>query len=185
MRQYTVQDFKSRFAAFGFIWPEVIHLIGIRNAQDNPDQFDDVFYLIDKDMIIGQYSGTTNAGSYHLQNFFSPAFGGTAVLASNQQIVDGFEKGQIYGSDGWRQRKPSKIYRDTNKDLKTDEMGAPMIGMWSIHIHAMFSEKWHQSLKIYNWSAGCQGMNVEDQWKDFMVKTSPLTYLTYTLLKEF
>lgn len=183
MKQYTVKELKDRFAKFGFVWPE-FHFIGIRSLADAPDQFDDVFYLIDKDQIVGTYSGTTNPGSYWLQNFFSPKFGGTAVLASDQQLVDGFEIGQIYGREGWRQRKPSRIFRDTNKDLKSDESGTSQLDMWSIHIHAMFKSV--KSLKIFNWSAGCQGLNVESEWNDFMAKSKLRTkFLTYTLLKEF
>lgn len=180
---YTVQQLKDRFKSFGFQWPDS-HFIGIRSNADAPDQFDDIFYLIDKDQIVGTYSGTTNPGTYWLQNFFNGDFAGTAILASNQQLIDGFEVGQIYGREGWRQRKPSKIYRDTNKDLKSDEAGSAKIGMWSIHIHAMFKQV--KSLKIWNWSAGCQGLNVEDEWNDFMAKSKARTkYLTYTLLKEF
>lgn len=188
MKSYSIQDFKNKFKALGFIWPEV-HLIGVRNSQDNPDQFDDEFYLIKNDQIIGHYSGTTNPGSYYLKNFINPVFAGTAIMASNQQVIDGFVKGMIFGRMGWRQRKPIKIFRDTNKDLKSDEMGIPIIAGpdLCLHIHAMF-KAWilHAISKIiWNWSAACQGMNKQDEWEDFMEKTNDLQYLSYTLLKEF
>jgi len=182
MDSKTIDQLKAEFKRLGYQWPN-FHLIGIRSNADVPDAYDDDFYLING-TDVHKYTGTTNPGAYWLQNFFNPAFGGTALLAPGQ-YVDTWQLGVIYGEEGFRQSKPVKIFRDSNKNLKSEEMGIPQIGMYSIHIHKMFKNT--KSLKIWNWSAGCQGLNDPTHWNDLMdrFKKANLPALTYTLLKEF
>lgn len=184
MRVYFKDELIQRVLELGFLWPKT-HLIGIRSLADDPDKFDDAFYWFEDGELFSIYSGTTNPGSYYLQNFINKVAGGTAIMASNQQMVDGFTKGKHSGNDCWRQYSPMKVFRDSDKDLKSEELGIPNIGMYGIHIHAMFKSK--KSERIFNWSAACQGMNVPDEWNEFIsrsYKKCP-THLTYTLLKEF
>lgn len=184
MRQYTEQDLRERLAHLGFVWPQN-HLIGVRADSDTPDAYDDSFYWIEDGKLFGVFTGTTNPGSYYLQNFINKIAGGTAVMASNQQVFEGFVKGTHKERECWRQHKPFRVYRDEDKDLKSEEAGLPFVGIYGIHIHAMFKNT--KSVRIFNWSAACQGMNDPDQWKEFMtrsyIKVDRL--LTYTLLKEF
>jgi len=184
MKQYTEQELKDRLAFLGFVWPQN-HLIGVRSITDVADAYDDVFYWIEDGKLWNVYTGTTNPGSYYLQTFINKLFTGTAIMASNQQMVDGFVKGLHKDRECWRQHKPMKIFRDDDKDLRSEESGLPFIGIYGIHIHAMFKDT--KSLRIYNWSAACQGLNDPDQWKEFItrsyIKCDRL--LTYTLLAEF
>lgn len=184
MRQYSQIELISRMTDLGFKWPQH-HLIGVRNKMDTPDAYDDLFYWIQDGVLTRVYTGTTNPGSFYLQNFINKMFKGTAIMASNQQLLDGFEKGEHSGRPCWRQAKPMKIFRDDDKDLKSEEIGTAYIGMYGIHIHAMF--KGPKSMRIFNWSAACQGMNDPAQWNEFIeLSYGKLDrFLTYTLLSEF
>jgi hypothetical protein len=184
MKLYTQDELKARFAALGFAWPQN-HLIGVRNTADQSDAYDDVFYWVEDGKLLHVYSGTTNPGSYYLQTFINKLIKGTAIMASNQQMVDGFLRGNYRGRRCWRQIKPMKIFRDEDKDLRSEEVGIPFMGMFGIHIHAMFATK--KSIRIFNWSAACQGMNVPEEWAEFVDRSyfKCNWYLTYTLLKEF
>jgi hypothetical protein len=184
MQQYTKDAIRLRMFEYGMTWPQN-HLVGIRSLADEPDKFDDHFYWFEDGALFNVYEGTTNPGSYYLQNFINKLAGGTAVMASNQQMIDGFVKGEHHGNDCWRQYKPMKVFRDSNKDLKSDETGIPFIGMYGIHLHSM--NRGVKSTRIFNWSAACQGMNVPDQWNEFISRSYEKCdkFLTYTLLREF
>jgi hypothetical protein len=184
MKPYTKEAIMMRMLDFGFIFPQN-HLVGIRSEADATDKYDDVFYWFEDGRVFAVYTGTTNPGSYYLQNFMNKLAGGTAVMASNQQMVEGFIKGKYKENDAWRQHSTMKVFRDADKDLKSEELGIPYVGMYNIHIHAMFKGK--KSERIYNWSAACQGMNDPDQWNEFISRSYERCpeKLTYTLLKEF
>lgn len=184
MRIYSQEELKARFNELGFIWPQN-HLIAIRNKADMSDKYDDVFYWIEDGMIWDHYYGTTNPGSYYLQNFINKAMGGTAIMATNQQLIDGFIKGEHKERQCWKQFKNMKIFRDADKDLKSEEAGFPFVGKYGIHIHAMFKST--KSVRIFNWSAACQGMNDPVHWHDFITRSYIKCdqFLTYTLLSEW
>jgi len=184
MRKYTQDDLSHRFAELGFLWPQN-HLIGVRSIDDKGDAYDDQFYWIENGLLFNSYSGTTNPGSYYLQEFLNKAMGGTAIMATNQQMISGFVKGLHKERVAWRQYRPMRIFRDADKDLKSEEVGLPFIGMYGIHIHAMFRSK--KSERIFNWSAACQGMNDPIEWAQFIDRSYLKCdrFLSYTLLSEF
>lgn len=184
MKQHSLDELKAEFKRLRYQWLPFM-LIGERSLADEPDKFDDFFYLINGD-VVKVFTGTTNPGSYWLQNFINEKFAATALLAPDQYL-NTWKLGQIHGRDGFRQDKAVKIFRDGNKDLKSDEVGIPeWVGPeLCLHIHAMFVKG--ASWKIWNWSAACQGLNQEVQWNEFMAdcKKANITTLTYTLLHEF
>ena len=179
--KYSIQQLKDQFTKSGYIWPS-FHIIGIRSKADLPNVFDDFIYLIAGDQIF-EYPATTNPGTYWLQNMMNSK--GTAVLKPGQYINTwelGLHKG-IY--EALVQLKPVSVYRDTNKDLKSDETGQIDYGIFGINIHR--SNETAISRLIDKWSAGCQVFASGPMFRDFIAKckASKLKTFTYTLLKEF
>ncbi len=132
MKLYAQDELKIRFKKFNFQWPK-FHLIGIRSLADAINLFDDNFYLINGDLMI-TYTGTTNPGIDWLTTFLNPS--GAAVLADDRQYLDCWQIGLHHNEyPAWTQAKPVSVFRDTNKNLKSEEIGIPEIGMFGINIH--------------------------------------------------
>lgn len=182
MKQYTQKDLVAIMATLGYLWP-AFHLIGTRSKEDKPNAFDDFFYLINgKEMRM--YTGTTNPGVYW-QNNFDPKKEGVAVLKPGQ-YVDCWTIGLHHGEyEAWKQARPVTVYRDADKDGKSEAIGKMDTGMFGINIHHA-NEKWTSTV-IDKWSAGCQVMNNPAQHKEFisLSKATGQKYFTYTLLEEF
>ncbi|HUV84538.1 MAG TPA: hypothetical protein VMV86_02455 [Methanosarcinales archaeon] len=179
MKKYTYQELEFEFSKHKYNW-SCFHIIGIRSKSDKPDAFDDLIILIDGDKI-SYYTGTTNPGTHWLKNFLNPK--GTAVLKPDQYI-DGWKIGLHKGYEALVQNKPVTVYRDTDKDDKSEEQGKEDTGFFGINIHrtgAIISKI------IGRWSAGCQVLNNPEEFKDFMrkIKFSGKKTFTFTLLKEF
>jgi len=155
-------------------------LVGIRSKEDKPNVFDDVIYIITPD-ICTPVVATTNPGSDWLLDFMNPK--GTAVLKPDMQYL--YKLGEHKGYEALVQALPVTVYRDTNKDLKSDETGKEETGWFAINIHR--ANKWAISKYIGKWSAGCQ---VVADPKDFefllqKCKQSKRTTFPYILLREF
>lgn len=187
MKSYLKSELHKEFVRLKYIWT-AFHLIGVRSKADLPDQFDDKIYLINeinpvKHRFI-ETTCTTNPGLYWLKNFLNSK--GTAVLKPNQYINTwqlGLHKG-IYTA--LVQRKPVTVYRDTNKDNKSDEKGMKEdTGYFGINIHRANSSI--MSKVINQWSAGCQVINDPVSYENIMqeCRDSGLKEFTYTLLREF
>lgn len=176
----TIQQLKAIFQTKGYVWPS-FHLIGIRSKADKPNEFDDKFYLIDHNEIL-EYTGTTNPGTHWLQNIMNPL--GAAVLKQGQYF-NTWELGLHRGMyKAWVQVKPVTVYRDKNKDGKSDEIGEVYSGIFGINIHRANENA--VSKFVDKWSAGCQVMNNPDHYRGFITRSdaSGQKYFTYTLLKE-
>lgn len=187
MKTYTTLELMSQFAKLKYKWP-AFHMVGVRSKADLPDSFDDTFYLLSevnstKPLRIVT-SCTTNPGVYWLKKKLNPK--GTAVLKPGQYL-NTWELGKHKGVyEALVQRKPVTVYRDTNFDNKSDEIGMPEdTGYFGINIHRANSSV--ASSIINQWSAGCQVINDPISYKNIIdeCKYSELKEFTYTLLKEF
>lgn len=181
MRDYSIDELKAKFKELKYNWYS-FHIIGIRSKQDAVNVFDDVLYLVDDDKLF-KYQITTNPGTHWLVNVMNPK--GAAVLKPDQ-YVNTWELGKHRGLyTALVQVKPVSVYRDNNKDNKSDETGAIDYGLFGINIHR--SSENSISTFIDKWSAGCQVFANGSQYKDFIKKceASKLRYFTYSLLKEF
>jgi len=182
MKTYTVEELKSRFRAFGFMWMDN-HLISIRSKEDRANEFDDKFYHYIGDGKMNEYTGTTNPGTSWLLNFMNPK--GTAVLASDHQYLDTWKLGLHKGYEAMVQNKQVCVYRDNNKNLKSEEIGVPEWGWFGINIHRANPNAVSKIIDL--WSAGCSVFNNPVQYKEFITnfKESGKKTLTYTVLREF
>ena len=158
-------------------------MIGIRSTADKPNEFDDKFYLYIGNGQMFEYTGTTNPGTSWLLKWMNSK--GTAVLASDKQYTDTWKLGLHKGAEAMVQAKTVCVYRDTNKNLKSEEIGVPEWGWFAINIH--HANATAISTVINLWSAGCQVFNNPVQHADLInkFKLSGKKTLTYSLLREF
>lgn len=182
MKSYTVEEIKSRVIQLGFMWMDN-HGIGIRSKEDKPNEFDDKFYYyISKGQMI-EHTGTTNPGTSWLLKFMNPK--GTAVLAANRQYIDGWKLGLHKGYEAMVQNKPVWVYRDNDKDNKSEELGTPECGWYGINHHRANANT--ASKIIDAWSAGCQVRNDPKQFQEFLTKfkESGKKFYSYSILTEW
>lgn len=181
MKNYKIDDLKFQFAKLNYKWLP-FHIVGIRSDANNPDKFDDLIGLVEKDNLV-LFSGTTNPGTHWLKNLLNPK--GAALLKPNQYLNTyqlGLHQGKYLALC---QRKPVTVYRDANKNGIAEETAVTDTGLFGINIHRANPSA--VSSIIDKWSAGCQVLNDPIDF-NFLIKRckeSGLKEFTYTLLKEF
>jgi len=154
-------------------------IIGVRSKADKPNEFDDKIYLITKKSTF-EFTGTTNPGTNWLQNFMNPS--GTAVLKPGMYW---YKLGTHKGYEALVQAGPVTVYRDKNKDLKSDTTGTEDTGYFAINIHR--ANPTAISKLVGLWSAGCTVLNNP---KDFELlinecKSSGEKEFPYYLINEY
>ena len=182
MKKYTIEELKSQFLLNKHTWFTDINFVGIRSTANLPNQFDDLFGIIDKDTI-EWFTCTTNAGTHWLKNLLNSK--GTALLKP-AQYVDTWKIGMHQGKyEAFCQVKPVTVYRDKNFNDKAEESLVTDTGLFGINIHRA-SEKSISSI-VDKWSAGCQVLNNPIDFSKVLAaaKKSKKPAFTYTLLKEF
>lgn len=180
MEKFTIDQVKAVCEKKRYRWLP-FQLIGIRSSADKPNAFDDLLGYVDGDNIVW-HTGTTNPGVHWLKKFMNPA--GCAVLAEGQHInswIIGKHKGQY---EALVQYGPLDVYRDIDKDDKSEQMGKPVRGVYGINFHRA-NPKFISSI-IDKWSAGCQVRNNPKEYDEFMTacKNSGLKFFSYILLNE-
>lgn len=182
MKQYTLEELKAEFAKLNYRWFDTLNFVGIRSKANKPNEFDDLFGLI-QNGTIRWFSCTTNPGTHWLKNLLNPK--GAALLKPGQYI-DTWKIGLHQGKyKAFVQAKPVTVYRDANKNDFAEETSVTDTGLFGINIHRA-NDKMVSKI-IDKWSAGCQVLNNP---ADFNIalqqgEDSKLNYFTYTLLKEF
>ena len=193
---YTRQQIEHAVKVKGYSWFESnkdfdVNIVGIRNTTTQnkvTNRFDDTMtlsYKVNGVWQFHQWICTTDPGiTYTTQRLLSPL--GVARLVPNQyrgtyQI--GLHQGKY---EALVQRKPVKVYRDANKDLKFDETKIEE-GLFGINIHR--SSPTGVSTVIEGWSAGCQVFsNIRDfrQFMQIMNRAKDVfgNNFTYTLIES-
>ena len=181
MKSYTIEDLKKEFGRLNYKWLP-LQVVGVRSNADVPNKFDDLIGLIQNDNVTW-FTGTTNPGIHWLKNLLSSK--GSALLKPNQYL------------DTWKldlhqgkylalcQRKPVTVYRDSNKNDKSEESNVTETGLFGINIH-------RANISVISqlndkWSAGCQVLNNPNDFNYLIAQChkSGQKEFTYTLLKEF
>jgi hypothetical protein len=167
--------------------PYQLNIVGVRNAQSQPNKFDDsifVFYKDDKNNWVDkEYPATTDTGTFYLLNPMSNL--GAAMLKEGQYLnayKQGLHKGQYLALV---QDKPVTTYRDYDRDAIFDVFTKETTGMYGINIHKAGAN----SQDVNNWSAGCQVFQKSADFDEFMDMTTKHRNLysnsfTYTLIDE-
>ncbi len=167
--------------------PFQLNIVGVRNAQSQPNKFDDQLYVFYKDenwnWVLKEYPITTDTGTFWLLNPMSSL--GTAMLKEGQYIdtyKQGLHKGQY---TALVQDKPVTTYRDYDRNAVFDLGQRETTGNYGINIHKAGAD----SQDVNKWSAGCQVFQKNADFQEFMQLTDKHkanfgNKYTYTLLDE-
>lgn len=167
--------------------PFQLNIVGVRNAESQPNKFDDQLYVFYKDenwnWVLKEYPITTDTGTFWLLNPMSNL--GTAMLKEGQYIdayKQGLHKGQY---TALVQDKPVTTYRDYDRNAVFDFGQRETTGNYGINIHKAGAD----SQNVNKWSAGCQVFQKSEDFQEFMQLTDKHkanfgNKFTYTLLDE-
>jgi hypothetical protein len=128
------------------------------------------------------YEATTNPGTYWLTNPMNPK--GAAVVKPGY-YKDLWAIGLHKGYEALVQVGKISVYRDSNRDTRSDETATVDVGIFGIDLHR--SNPLIKSINVDKWSAGCQVVNKHESLDEILklCKTSGLPKFSYILLKEF
>ena len=172
-----------------------LNIIGIRNSETGgkvTNKFDDWVTLSYKDengkWFYHEFEATTDPGSHWERNLLNKD--GVAILVPGQyrgSHTIGLHQGKY---EALRQHKPLKVYRDNNKDGVYDFLEENIHeGIYGINIHRATSREGGKSVQIDKWSAGCQVIAANADFKLFMELVNKAAKLygnsfTYTLIES-
>jgi len=182
-RVKQLQDFK-------YI-PKGYWIIGIRNPEDNPDRFDDMFYLMHSDQLIMETSGTTNPGLSILQGGFKKYNSdGAAIVEADRIYYDVWKYGLHLGKTPALKQLGASItvWRDGDMDRMSEEKGKRTTGYYGINFHPDqrdINGPDKNSDRIGGWSAGCQVCNKIDDYRKIIEFVKNQSNVTYCILNEF
>ena len=117
--------------------PEGYWLLGVRSNEDTANKFDDKIYLFKGEEFIIVTSATTNPGSPTLTQFEKVNKDGAAVIKSEEWYYNVWKYGKHQGKvEALLQLGAKvKVYRDTDKDVKSEEQGKLQEGYFGINFH--------------------------------------------------
>lgn len=187
-RVKQLPDFKDKLK--GKI-PEDYWIIGIRNPEDKPNKFDDMFYLMRGEKIILWLTGTTNPGTPVLKKgYLKYNKDGAAVIEANRIYPGVWRYGLHQGKiPALKQIRPMTIYRDGDNDDKSEEIGKKRDEIAGINFHPDQHDPEKDTRSddkdIGWWSAGCQVANQMPEYNRIITATMHQKDVTYCLLEEF
>lgn len=165
-------------------------ILGVRSKADIPNQFDDKFYIFEGEKFIDVMTGTTHPGLTILKNFYKYNNVGAAVVAADKWYHDlwvyGMHRGKIPAL--LQLGSMITIYRDGDKDEKSEETGNSINGFFGINFHLNdYNLQSKLTKKMINgWSAGCQVPNETLKYLKQMHYFEKCNHkVTYCLLNEF
>lgn len=187
VKNYTDSQILERvrsLPSFKYI-PTNYWLVGIRSEVDTFNKFDDKLYLWKGDEFIDVWKATTNAGDDMLKPSNSK---GEAVLKANEIYYDSHERRLHRGKVmAYCQAIPLLIYRDNDRDRKTEELGASTLENIGINIHPasyQYGSNQERTL-IGGWSYGCSVFSIRSDFDKFMKLLQGQKRMTYCLLNEW
>jgi hypothetical protein len=191
VRNYTDKEILDRIKSlpsFKTI-PTKKFIAGFRSNEDAPNKFDDKFYMFEGEKFIDVVTGTTNPGTPVLQGgFLKYNKVGAAVVKADMWYYDVWAYGLHMGKmPALRQVAPITVYRDGDKDGKSEEIGAPITGLYGINFHAATYNNAFTGLQenIGEWSAGCQVVNDKQKHLKWIEMLKTQSRVSYVLLNEF
>lgn len=176
-----------------FTRPYELNIVGIRNKDVDPTNFDDTLYVFWKDAKgkweFRAYAITTDPSDHYLKNPLEGSGGGTAILKEGQYLDAyqlGFHRGEYLALV---QRGPVTIYRDYDRNaIMFMGDGSTTTGLYGINIHRAKAAGTTNSIDLY--SAGCQVFANAEDFAEFLGLAQKQRDLygnsfTYTLIDEW
>jgi hypothetical protein len=196
MNRPTRQQIETAVKAKGYKWFENgdynLNIVGVRNSETGTEvtnKFDDFLtlsYKVDGEWKYHCFDATTDPGKHWVENIMREE--GVAVLKENQYRGShkiGLHQGKY---EALRQQKPVQVYRDNNLDGNYDLLEENIQeGIFGINIHRATKWEGKKSTQIDKWSAGCQVIAANDDFRLFMeicnkAKDTWSNSFTYTLI---
>ena len=190
VRQYTDKQLLARVKeldSFKNI-PAGYWLLGVRSLDDIPNTFDDKIYLFKGEEFVLVTSATTNPGTPTLKQFEKVNKDGAAVLKADQWYYNVWKYGKHNGKVEALLQLGNKVqvYRDTDRDSKSEEQGALQSGYFGINFHPnTYDLSKGSGTNIGWWSAGCQVVNNIPNYKTMIKLLKNEKFVTYCLVDEF
>jgi hypothetical protein len=196
---YTREQIEAAVKAKGYKWftgdNYDINIVGVRNAETEgkvTNRFDDCVTISYKDengeWNFHCFDATTDPGSHWEKNIMGKE--GVAILKEGQyrgSHMIGLHQGKY---EALRQKKPLKVYRDNDKDGVYDFIEENVHeGIYGINIHRATSREGGKSVQVDKWSAGCQVIAANADFKLFMEVVNKAAKVwgnsfTYTLINS-
>jgi hypothetical protein len=190
VRQYTDKQLLARVKeldSFKNI-PAGYWLLGVRSLDDIPNTFDDKIYLFKGEEFVLVTSATTNPGTPTLKQFEKVNKDGAAVLKADQWYYNVWKYGKHNGKVEALLQLGNKVqvYRDTDRDSKSEEQGSLQSGYFGINFHPnTYDLSKGSGTNIGWWSAGCQVVNNIANYKTMIKLLKNEKFVTYCLVDEF
>jgi len=168
--------------------PDGYWLLGVRSLDDLPNRFDDKIYLFKGDEFVLVTSATTNAGTPTLRQFEKINKDGAAILKADEWYYNVWKYGKHNGKVEALLQLGNKVtvYRDTDKDDKSEEQGKLQTGYFGINFHPnTYDLSKPSGTNIGWWSAGCQVVNNVSNYKIMIGLLKREKLVTYCLINEF
>ena len=196
---YTREQIEAAVKAKGYKWftgdNYDVNIVGVRNAETEgkvTNRFDDCVTISYKDengkWNFHCFEATTDPGSHWEKNLLNKD--GVAILKEGQyrgSHTIGLHQGKY---EALRQKKPLKVYRDNDKDGVYDFIEENVHeGIYGINIHRATSREGGKSVQVDKWSAGCQVIAANADFKLFMEVVNKAAKVwgnsfTYTLINS-
>jgi hypothetical protein len=169
-----------------------LNVIGIRNSSTGfkvTNRFDDKMTLSYKENGIWKFhmfDCTTDPGTHWVENIMRKE--GVAVLKPGQYRHSHKIRKHQGRYEALGQQNPMTVYRDNNRDNNYDlDDNNTQTGLFGINIHRATKYAGKKSSQVDKWSAGCQVIASNDDWKLFMktcrkARDTWNNNFTYTLL---
>ena len=192
VRTYNDEELLARvksLSSFKSI-PKGYWLLGVRSNEDAPNKFDDKGYLFRDEQFITVFPMTTNPGTPILEGgFLKYNKVGAAVVKADEWYYDVWTYGlHMKKMPALRQVGTFIVYRDGDKDQKSEEIGTPIKGSgFGINFHAATYDDNFQGIQenIGHWSAGCQVCNNKQKHLAIIKLLKTQKRITYVLINEF
>ena len=168
--------------------PSGYWLLGVRSQDDLPNRFDDKIYLFKGEEFVLVTSATTNAGTPTLRQFEKVNKDGAAILKADEWYYNVWKYGKHQGKvEGLLQLgNKVKVWRDTDKDDKSEEQGKLQEGYFGINFHPnTYDLSKPSGTTIGWWSAGCQVVNNVSNYKLMIQLLKREKLVSYCLINEF
>lgn len=171
------------------VFPEGYWLLGVRSNEDDPNKYDDKVYLFVGEHFINVMNATTNPGTPILQGgFLKYNKVGAAVVKGDEWYYDVWAYGLHMGKmPALKQVGNMKVFRDGDMDLKSEENGNYIEGVYGINFHTCNYDitKAFEGVNINTWSAGCQVVSNVERYSMVINMIKNQKRITYCLINEF
>ena len=198
MNRPTRQQIETAVKSKDYKWFENgdynLNIVGVRNGETGTEvtnKFDDFLtlsYKVNGEWNYHCFDATTDPGKHWVENIMREE--GVAVLKENQYRGShkiGLHQGKY---EALRQQKPVQVYRDNDLDGNYDLLEENIQeGIFGINIHRATKWEGKKSTQIDKWSAGCQVIAANDDFRLFMeicnkAKDTWGNSFTYTLINS-